>query len=340
MPKIFIKQEYKLAHLELSHRKELNFYFIQKGYQISLNLSKIIEPNPTLKLGSGDFLCSAILEHEITERQKGKFDPKNGNYDTGQQGFLDDLISDLHSSTMNALQLIYWRTQMMNTANNVMLSYIPMWSIDEKQYYRIERKLTLQITLEAICRDFADEENNFIRELLNSSTSPSLSFDLITEAKAISKNNPRSALVIAVAALETATKNFISHQNNQFEWWVNKIQSPPIVDILKEFLPALNLRKPFENGLIIPDDIIEHVKNLVQSRNNIMHGKGHKSPTADHVNKAIWLVVDLIYLFDYLKGHDWAEKLISIETMQLINKSNHLTPTSPSPPSVYPHSIE
>lgn len=66
-----------------------------------------------------------------------------------------------------------------------------------------------------------------------------LGHELLNEARASRGDNDRSALVIAVTALEVRVKEFIIRRVPAAEWLVTKAPSPPIEAILCDYFAEL-----------------------------------------------------------------------------------------------------
>ncbi len=147
--------------------------------------------------------------------------------------------------------------------------------------------------------------------LLKNDISEPLGHTLVREAAALVSESPRSAILIMSAALETAVKMHISSIAPDTEWLMEEIPSPPIFKILRDYIPLIHLRRG--NELIFwvyVKPFIKKVQKLIELRNKVAHtGKIPEDSAPIHEN--LELVSDVLYLLDFLDGHNWAKSHVS-----------------------------
>ena len=130
--------------------------------------------------------------------------------------------------------------------------------------------------------------------------------ELLREAKELQHSSPRSAVLIAVAAVEVAVKSVIVGKVSDAAWLIDTIQSPPVVDILIDYFPRLfSEEKQFweptkERG------IIKTIYDAVGIRNQIAN-KGDPPPKREKIAEIIAAAQELLWVCDYYSGHKWAE---------------------------------
>jgi hypothetical protein len=129
---------------------------------------------------------------------------------------------------------------------------------------------------------------------------------LLREALDVSTSNPRSAIVIGISAAEVGFKHLVAELVPDAEWLISKVPSPPLPKMLKEYLPLLPTKLTLDGSTPAPP---KYVRTLltdgVESRNTIAHaGQGglHGQLLVDTLEA----VRDMLYLFDYYAGHEWA----------------------------------
>jgi hypothetical protein len=143
-----------------------------------------------------------------------------------------------------------------------------------------------------------------------------LAHQLAREARDVSSRNPRSAIVIGLAAGETGFKGLVGDLVPGAAWLVEKVQSPPLVKMLKEYLPQLPLRRTINGSALPPPRYIRQLlTSAIEERNRIVHvavapNRWHSRRNLDEFLDGI---VDLLYLLDYYAGHDWAINEVSQE---------------------------
>jgi hypothetical protein len=168
-------------------------------------------------------------------------------------------------------------------------------------------------------RDVVDE----LIPLIESKWREPLGHSLLREAWDLRERNPRSALVIGVAAAEVGFKQFAVEMAPQTAWLVEELQSPPLEKLLRNYLPMLLRDEEKFPIKQIPRTIINVIKDAVEKRNTV----AHKSPTAlqghedlqdwlskDRLDPALLAVWDLLWFLDYYRGYSWALDHLRRET--------------------------
>lgn len=129
---------------------------------------------------------------------------------------------------------------------------------------------------------------------------------LLREALEVASANPRSAIVIGVAAAETGFKHLVEILVPDAAWLVDKIATPPLVTMLREYLPTLPVRSDFGGKVFPPPKYARTLMtNAVQERNRVAH-TGAAAMGRTELIETLGCVRDLLYLFDYYAGHEWA----------------------------------
>lgn len=153
-----------------------------------------------------------------------------------------------------------------------------------------------------------------IDRMLRASEFEPLGHELFREAWTQLNSTPRSALAIGISALEAGLKELISELVPDAEWLVKNLPSPPVTQILREYLPSLPIKAQINvKTLAPPDQLINIVKNGVTLRNSLVHGNLQGVEVAS-VKKLLQAVQDLLWLFDFYRGREWAIEYISQDT--------------------------
>jgi hypothetical protein len=137
-----------------------------------------------------------------------------------------------------------------------------------------------------------------------------LGHELLREAEEL-RQSPRSALVIAVAALEVGLKEFIARRVPEAAWLVEHLQSPPVSRMLRDYVPGL-INDPSKAP---PKTLRTMVDTAIEKRNAAVH-RGAPPPTLTELRMVIEGVRDLLYLFDFYSGHPWALEQLSVDTLR------------------------
>lgn len=147
-------------------------------------------------------------------------------------------------------------------------------------------------------------------ELLESNFHEPVGHELLREAKELEHRSPRSAVLLAVSALEVATKSVILSKAPHAAWFVENIQSPPLVSILIDYIPSLFPDEKIFYERTKERGVIKTIYDAVTIRNEIAH-KGFKPPKDEKVSEIIAAVEKLLWVCDYYSGHKWCEQHIT-----------------------------
>lgn len=127
--------------------------------------------------------------------------------------------------------------------------------------------------------------------------------------------NPRSALVIGVAAAEVGLKRLIGTLIPSAEWLVQEVQAPPMRKILRDFLPTLPVKAKWADGspIKLPAKVISEVVKAGELRNKVVH-VGAMPPSRQELAIMLRAISDLLWICDVYLGEHWAMKHVSLET--------------------------
>src|SRR5437870_12488708 len=117
---------------------------------------------------------------------------------------------------------------------------------------------------------------------------------------------------MGIAAAETGVKHLISTLVPAAAWLVENTQSPPLVRMLKEYLPLLPTRVRINEKVLPPPKwLMDEIQKGVFLRNHIVHGHAIQL-ASDALREVLQAVHDLLYLFDLYAGHAWAVQHFSV----------------------------
>jgi hypothetical protein len=168
------------------------------------------------------------------------------------------------------------------------------------------------------------EDAEAIEEMFQLGTAQPLYHDLFREAWQNRVDNPRSSLVMAMAAAETALKTTAVdlYDNLGTEWIFENLPSPPLDRMLRDYVQLLPARRKIDNKLRrLPKAAITLIKEGVELRNKLVHGRG-KDIEPERLETILRTVRDVLYLLDYYRGHDWALERCSGSFMEELRKSS------------------
>jgi hypothetical protein len=155
--------------------------------------------------------------------------------------------------------------------------------------------------------DMREDAGRGATQLWAAGTNAPLSHDLARVAWRLRHTDSRASVVMAVAAIETGLKSFVSSRSVAAGWLLETSQSPPVERMLRDLLPTLNSGAP---GL----DVVPPVpatwhrlfRRAVEIRNKVVHG-GPVSYDPGFVDSLLDAVFDFLYFLDFHNGCLWAE---------------------------------
>ena len=157
--------------------------------------------------------------------------------------------------------------------------------------------------------------------MVSSNQTEPLGHELFHEAEELARANPRSAIVIAVAAAEVGFKRFVAELVPECQWLLRNVASPPLEQMLTEFLPTIPVRNQFgDQPPSIPSGITAELKKAVKIRNDLVHGRS-TTVDAESVLSILPHLRDFLYLLDFYSGTAWAKKNLSIQIREQINRA-------------------
>jgi hypothetical protein len=153
--------------------------------------------------------------------------------------------------------------------------------------------------------------------LLEAEIAEPLGHTLFREAWALRGTYPRSALIIGVAALEVGLKQLVSELVPEAAWLMETGPSPPVPAMVKNYLPKLPARCTFGGEVLCPPKAVRrHITDAVKLRNKVAHSA--QTDALDYEVLKEWLLAirDVLWLFDYYRGFQWALTHIREDTEQ------------------------
>jgi hypothetical protein len=151
-----------------------------------------------------------------------------------------------------------------------------------------------------------------VASMLASDMHEPLAHQLWREAWNLRLTNPRSALVIGIAAAEVGLKQLIGTLVPLARWLVQELPSPPLVNMMKNYLPDLPIKADVERDRRSPKHLRAMLDTAVQARNDVIH-RGD-APDID-LRATLAGVREFLYLLDLYEGRTWAVTKLSDETI-------------------------
>lgn len=184
------------------------------------------------------------------------------------------------------------------------------WSEDKESWSPIPHEVTTIFSLTKPI-DLGKRNIDLVLECLKSEKFEPIGHELVLEAFEVAVLNPRSALLIGFSGLETGLKNYVRFLVPHSEPILENIQSPPILTIIENVIPALHRAL----GHDVPDFSIsktdkELLRNWNVQRNKVAHGI-QKSVDIHKLREFLSFVRKFLYKLDVCCGYGWAKSFIT-----------------------------
>ena len=230
--------------------------------------------------------------------------------------FAADAARELFQLTRRTIKVLRWRYK--RPGGHAPFGGLPnQWSSDGVEWLPMPERGILHVSDLGWFQIRSGEITETVNLLIGDADEP-LGHELLREAQSLGHQNVRSSLLIAVAAVETGVKELIADLVPGAAWLAKESPSSPLVDMLRKYVPTLPVRLGFDgHALAPPKDIWKVMLDAVERRNDVAHGKVASIPW-DWLDSLFGAAQDLLYLFDYYRGHDWALAFVRPATRQAL----------------------
>jgi len=138
-----------------------------------------------------------------------------------------------------------------------------------------------------------------------------IAHQLLREAWNLRFANPRSSLVIGVAAAEVGMKQLVANLVPDARSLVEDLPAPPLARMMKHSLPELPIRAAIEPERRCPKHLHKALDLAVQERNAVVH---RGAEPAISLRETLVAVREFLYLLDLYEGNIWATEQLSATT--------------------------
>ncbi len=150
---------------------------------------------------------------------------------------------------------------------------------------------------------FSQEAHDIISSKLEAAP---MHHSLFLEAWGQRKMNKRSALIMGIAALESAVKNMIVKIVPDSVWMVENSPSPSVQKMITEMIKTLPIQNKVDGEIrSISPAVMKELQKWILVRNTLMH-KGTGFPKTFDIKAILLTIKSIIYLMDYYGGEKWA----------------------------------
>ena len=166
---------------------------------------------------------------------------------------------------------------------------------------------------------WSDEDKQALSRLWgNVGRGEPLGHQLLREAKEIAEHSPRSAFLICYSALEVGLKQHIAACAPDAGWLAMEVPTPPLSNILKNFLPKIHSEKEDFRNWGQASSVFKLIQKFGEDRNRLAH-RGEGASASASLADYLRTTSDLLFAFDVLEGHAWAKAHVSLEFGELLD---------------------
>lgn len=233
--------------------------------------------------------------------------PRTGLLPQPMQSFLNDSWRQLGEAIRRTVQVLRWRWARAGR-NSVFAVRVgkSVWSFDGREWYPLPTDIHVEVLEGQSGLRLTQPVLEELEDLLEAGVVEPLPHQLHREAWELRTSNSRSSLVIGVAALEVGLKQLISAVIPQAQWLTENVPSPPVVSMLRDYLPSLPVKLQIAGKVpTLGKPVLDTLTKIISARNKVTH-VGASPLGGDSLDDALLLIRDLLWLFDYYGGHEWA----------------------------------
>lgn len=242
------------------------------------------------------------------------------------QGHLLDIQRELEYEMLHVVDLLRW--QVPAGGRHDPFEHI---SFEFQAVDGVWRRLSQPVHIRHIFRLPIALDDAFERELqglLDSGVRPPIGVSLLREARDLWPGNSRSALVLAVAAVEIGVKQCIAELSPDMGWLLENTQTAPLGDLVQHVLTPIVLARHDLAPYAPPENIHKVLREANQARNTLVHRPRRKADRSENqarrqlqflvLEELLNTVADVLFLCDFYAGREWAINRVRSVTLQLM----------------------
>jgi hypothetical protein len=229
------------------------------------------------------------------------------------QDFAARVQEQLPRAGNRAVELLRWRSGELGPQRPFASGRQVSWRLGHGEWQSFPGSTALTIDHTALL-EISPQAHADLQHLLSAGQTEPFAYELVREAWAVRTTSPRTALLIAITALEVAVKQYIAARVEAATWLVNNLPSPDVISLLRDYLPTLEpppAAPPSASKLDpLPGDLVELLKKRRNQRNDLIHRpEAHVAPkpriTPERATSAVLAVRQVFLRLDIANGQTW-----------------------------------
>jgi len=223
-------------------------------------------------------------------------------YPPAVQDFISEIDRTLYEWSSRVWRLLRWHTGAMGSHELFQTTLASQWSWDgQSLWHELPLKIYVKLGGWAIPGIDAPVVSS-VQRLLTSGIDEPTSEELFREAWAAHGANPRSGLLLAVAAAEVGFKELVVDLIPEARYFTLNVQSLPLARLLKNSLPQLPVRQG--TATAPPQELRKVIDKAVQARNELAH-QGKFDRLGVDLDEVLDAVRSVLHQFAYYRGFTW-----------------------------------
>lgn len=235
------------------------------------------------------------------------------------RSFMENVSRELHDWSVRTVSVLRWRAHQIGPHYPITTRGLH-WSVDGAFWHPAPATFAGRVRTLGTMR-ISERLRAEVENMVRVGDGAPLHHDLFREAWQQYYENPRSALVIGMAAAELSVKQCISTLVPDAQWLATNLPTPPLRRMLREYLPKLPARCKLDGQVKPPPtEVLDTLEKGVTIRNQLSHA-GTASPSVEVVEEILRAVQDLLWLMDYYSGAEWALNYLSPDSRAKLSAS-------------------
>lgn len=221
------------------------------------------------------------------------------------QTFVTEKTEELTNFTNNFIKILRWRTNV-SGPDEIPRIVNMEWSLDKSTWFHLPIAMEAKELEWANLMAVSEEVQKDLTKFYTENVEAPLGQELFYEAWSQRAENPRSSLILGIAALEIGVKECIVTLAPQTKWLVDNLSTPPVKKLLLDYIPTLSA-KNFVQGKVVspPKKLMDEIEKGVNLRNQLVH-KGSPPLKYETLRDILLACKDTIWLCNYYMGYEWA----------------------------------
>jgi hypothetical protein len=228
--------------------------------------------------------------------------------------FIEQVRKDLVHAIRRSCLALRWRYSLWGPHEPFRsIGVGPEWSLDGSTWHPLPANPPLRIDAAPDASPAVSVASE-VQAMLDTGQDEPIAHQVFREAWDSRLTNGRSALVIAVAALEIGIKTLIGQRAPSAQWLVTNLPSPPVRRLLAEYLPSLETTAAVEGKVLAPPKaVLDLVDKAVDTSHRVAQATG-EAIAHGALDEMLIAIRDVLWMLDFCGGSAWALSHVSPST--------------------------